>query len=602
MFKKLQFKVVLVLVSFIILVLTVVGIILISNIFNYYTNEFLDQQEEVFTESFRNELSLLLETDDPALQLKNALGAHSARMGIDSYRNYYVLTSDGEYMSGSTDRESADIRMTENLLSAISGKSSWIQSAGNKVMDYATVIPSSNDFVIVYVVDSEEEMNEFSMMVFSILIQSLLVGLVLALILSLILSNAITAPIQKITKKATSVAEGNFDEKLAVHSNDEIGTLTSTFNKMADDLESTMREISGERQKLETIFYYLNDAVIAFDSDGRLLHINPTAKELFADCVGEMSLDRLIDELDLESLSEGVHSNNDHDALIINNVNYKSNVFDISFGKLRFDLSDGIFGGYITVLHDITEHFELEKSRREFIANVSHELGTPLTSIKGAAETIATNPDMPEEIQASFLQMVIGESDRMSHIVKELLVISRLDNKRMMWNPASFSISDLLNHCIGVVHGEADKCGHALSLSLPSSPAPLIEADREKVEQVLLNLIQNAIKYTPSNGKIDVSLEYLKSRSTSTLPLGDWFCIKVSDNGTGIPKDDIPHIFERFYRVEKARTSDKGGTGLGLAIAKEITVEHGGDIEIDSAVGKGTTFTVYLPPKAKYIQ
>ncbi|MBQ9976777.1 MAG: HAMP domain-containing protein [Clostridia bacterium] len=602
MFKKLQFKVILVLVSFIILVLTVVGIILISNIFNYYTSEFLGQQEEVFTKSFQNELSLLLETDDPALQLKNALNAHSARMGIDSYRNYYVLTSDGEYMSGSTDRESADIRMTENLLSAISGESSHIQSAGNKVMDYATVIPSSNDFIIVYVVDSKEEMNEFSMMVFSILIQSLLVGLVLALILSLILSNAITAPIQNITKKATSVAEGNFDEKLAVHSNDEIGTLTSTFNKMAEDLESTMREISGERQKLETIFYYLNDAVIAFDSDGRLLHINPTAKELFAEFVDTMSLDKLIDELDLESLSESVHSNSDHDALIINNVNYKSNVFDISFGKLRFDLSDGVFGGYITVLHDITEHFELEKSRREFIANVSHELGTPLTSIKGAAETIATNPDMPEEIQASFLQMVIGESDRMSHIVKELLVISRLDNKRMMWNPSSFSLSDLLTHCIEVVRGEADNCGHTLSLTLPTDTVPSVEADREKVEQVLLNLIQNAIKYTQSNGKIDVSLEFLKTHSTATLPNGDWFCIKVSDNGTGIPEDDIPHIFERFYRVEKARSSDKGGTGLGLAIAKEIALEHGGDIEIESTVGVGTTFTVYLPCKAKYIQ
>ena len=271
MFKKLQFKVILVLVSFIILVLTVVGIILISNIFNYYTSEFLGQQEEVFTKSFQNELSLLLETDDPALQLKNALNAHSARMGIDSYRNYYVLTSDGEYMSGSTDRESADIRMTENLLSAISGESSHIQSAGNKVMDYATVIPSSNDFIIVYVVDSKEEMNEFSMMVFSILIQSLLVGLVLALILSLILSNAITAPIQNITKKATSVAEGNFDEKLAVHSNDEIGTLTSTFNKMAEDIQlSRKKDIQLYETQLNNLKLQVNPHLLLNSLSGML--------------------------------------------------------------------------------------------------------------------------------------------------------------------------------------------------------------------------------------------------------------------------------------------------------------------------------------------
>ena len=604
MFKKLQFKIVLILVSFIISVMTVVGIILISNIFNYYTDEFLSQQNEVFTDNFKNELSQLLETDNSAEQLRNALWAHSARMGIDTYRNYYVLNSNGEYLSGSTDKESAEIRKTENLLSAISGVSSSDQNAGSRVMDYAVVIPSEeeNDFVIIYVVDTEEEMKEFSKMIFSILVQSLLIGLVIALLLSFTLSKAITSPIQKITKKATSVAEGNFDDKLTVHSNDEIGTLTVTFNKMADDLESTMREISGERQKLETIFYYLNDAVIAFDSEGNLLHINPTAKHLFKKAEKKLTLNFLIDELKLDDMGDEIKPDSS-DAVVLNNVSYKNRVFDISFGRLRFDLSDGVFDGYITVLRDVTEHFDLEKSRREFIANVSHELKTPLTSIKGAVETIATNPDMPEEIQSNFLQMVISESDRMSHMVKELLVLSRLDNNRMSWNPTAFSLGDLILRCVDIVHGEAEKSGHQLSTNLPQGEIPKINADFEKVEQVLLNLIQNSIKYTPDNGKINISYEYFENVSPlPSLAQGDWFKVKVSDNGKGIAEKDLPRIFERFYRPETDRNSDKGGTGLGLAISKEITVEHGGDITIDSTLGVGTTLTVYLPVKAKYIQ
>ncbi len=591
----------LILVSLIISVMTVVGTILISNIFEYYKEEFVSQQDEVFTDSLKKELSALLGTKNFEEQMKNALWAHSARIGVDSYRNYYILDKDGNYLSGSTDEENRNITKTHNLLSAISGTSSHEQSAGNKIMDYAVLISSDDgeNSVIVYVSDTCEEMRDFSRMVFTILIHSLLIGLLVALVLSFFLSRAITAPIRKITKKATHVSEGNFGEKLTVYSNDEIGTLTSTFNKMAENLENTMKDISGERQKLETIFYYLKDSVIAFDGDGNTMHINPEAKELFTDA-DNLTLSRLIEELNLDSLSEGL-SVEENDALLLNNVVYRDKVFDISFGRFRFDLAEGSFGGYITVLHDITEHFELEKSRREFIANVSHELGTPLTSIKGAAETIAGNPEMPQEMQSRFLQMVIGESDRMSHIVKDLLVLSRLDNRRMMWKPSSFSLFGLLGQCTDVVKSEADKASHKLILKKSDKDMPNMEADREKVEQVILNIIQNAVKYTQNNGTIEIFCDYFEDCSPLSLGKNDWFTVRVTDNGIGIPAEDLPHIFERFYRVEKARNSDKGGTGLGLAIAKEITLEHGGTITIDSEIKKGTQITVYLPKKANYI-
>ena len=189
------------------------------------------------------------------------------------------------------------------------------------------------------------------------------------------------------------------------------------------------------------------------------------------------------------------------------------------------------------------------------------------------------------------------------HMVKELLVLSRLDNNRMAWNPTEFSMGDLISRCLSIVQGEAEKSGHTLTSSLPDGDIPKISADFEKVEQVLLNLIQNSIKYTPDNGKINVSYTYEENVSPiPSLKRGSWFTVKVSDNGNGIAEKDLPRIFERFYRPETHRNSDKGGTGLGLAISKEITVEHGGDITIDSTVGVGTTLTVYLPVKAKYIQ
>ena len=603
MYKKLQFKIVLILVSFIISVMTVVGTILIGSIFSYFTNDFLRQQNEVFTNDFKKELSLLLDTETSAEQINGALMAHSARLGIDSYRNYYVLDEKGDYLSGSTDEKSADIRKTENLLSAISGTSAHRQSVGNSVMDYAERISSNSTdkSVIIYVCDTKEEMKEFSWMVFSILLQSLLIGLGLALVLSFFLSKAITSPIQKITEKATSVAEGNFDEKLVIYSNDEIGTLTETFNKMAEDLENNLKEISSERRKLETIFFYLKDAVIAFDNVGNPMHINPTARFLFGIETNDFTLANLISCLNLDSL-ENEECIDENDALTLSNVIYRDKVFDVSFGKFRFSLSDDTFGGYIAVLHDITERFELEKSRREFIANVSHELGTPLTSIKGAAETIVTNPEMPHDVQEHFLQMVIGESDRMSHIVKDLLVLSRLDNNRMMWNASSFSLPSLISHCVDVVKGEAEKNGQELIYVNNEKELPNIEADRERVEQILINLIQNAVKYTQNNGKVMVSFDFDDTFEIENLSAGEYFTVKVSDNGIGIPKEDLPHIFERFYRVEKARNSDKGGTGLGLAIAKEIAIEHGGDIRIESVYKKGTTVTLHLPKKAKFIE
>ncbi|MBE6651518.1 MAG: cell wall metabolism sensor histidine kinase WalK [Ruminococcaceae bacterium] len=443
-------------------------------------------------------------------------------------------------------------------------------------------------------------MKEFSWMVFSIILQSLLIGLIIAIILSFFLSKAIVSPIQNITKKATRLAKGDFEEKLEVYSEDEIGTLTHTFNKMADTLKSNLNEISNQREKLESIIHYLKDAVVAFDNEGYPMHINPEAKTLF-NLTEEngITLDGMIEILDLDYRSEDL-AMGENDSVVLSNVVYDNRVFDISFGKFNFYLSNEKYGGYIAVLHDVTESFELDKSRREFIATVSHELGTPLTGIKGATETIVANPDMPNDVKNHFLNMVISESDRMTHIVHDLLVLSRLDNNRMKWGASSFSITELIEKCCLVLSTQAESNGQMLSFIKNDEQLPEIIADREKTEQVLINIVQNAIKYTQNGGSIFIAADFRHISGVEGLADGKYFKVSVTDNGMGIPEEDIPHIFERFYRVEKARNSDKGGTGLGLAIAREIVQAHGGNIQIHSKLHEGTTVDIYLPQKAQF--
>lgn len=582
--------------------MTVVGTILIGNVFSYYTNEFTDRQTSVFTENFLDDLRKNLEYDDYPERLKNTLWAYSARLGIDTHRNYFVLDSEGNYLAGSVSKSDSNIKKTQNLVHAIAGQSSHIQKLGNSVSDWAEVLVSEDGTrtVIIYITEDNTEMKEFSWMVFSIILQSLLIGLVLAVILSFFLSKAIVSPIQSITKKATRLSKGDFDEKLTVYSDDEIGTLTHTFNKMADTLKSNLNEISNQREKLESIIHYLKDAVIAFDNQGISMHVNPEAKTLFdISEKTEFTLDNLIELLDLDCRSEDL-SAGENDSVILNNVVFKNKVFDISFGKFNFYLSDSTYSGYIAVLHDVTESFELDKSRREFIATVSHELGTPLTGIKGATETVLSNPDMPDDVKNHFLQMVVSESDRMTHIVHDLLVLSRLDNNRMNWNPVSFSVTDLVEKCRFVLSSEAEKSSQELVYIKNDEQLPEIIADREKIEQILINIIQNAIKYTQNSGKIFISTDLKNVEGINGLASGKYFKISVTDSGIGIPEDDLPHIFERFYRVEKARNSDKGGTGLGLAIAKEIAEKHGGTISIKSELHVGTTVDIYLPEKAKF--
>jgi two-component system sensor histidine kinase VicK len=275
-------------------------------------------------------------------------------------------------------------------------------------------------------------------------------------------------------------------------------------------------------------------------------------------------------------------------SYVIRDVEYGSKVLDINLGILRYIDNNASHNGCIVVMHDITSRYELDKAQREFVADVSHELRTPLTAIRGATESILLNPDMSKEFRNNFLDMAIEESERMMRIINDLLTLSRFDNKKTQWQISTFNIKQSLVHICDVMRTGASSYNHTINLDV-SDDIPDITGDKERIEQVIINIISNAIKYTPKNGKIDI-------RAVSA---DNNIKIHVRDNGIGIPDADLSRLFERFYRVEKSRTSDAGSTGLGLAIAKEIVEAHGGTINIKSKLNRGTIVSIVLPVKSK---
>ena len=605
MLKSLYFKIVLILLIFIIAVMCAVGAILMNGVTSYYLNDFSEQMEQCFRPDslLVTELNRAAGHDRYAQEMKTVLGSYSSVLGIDQYRNYYVLDLDGDLLAGSDVALGANLAVTPNLLAAISGSGENLSTGGVDYSDWAirfTAGENGEDDCIVYVKDSLEEMRQLNGVLFSIVVQAMFVGILIAVLLSFFLAKSISSPLQSLTLGTQLVASGEFSREIEVHASDEIGVLADNFNYMRERLKTTLEEVEDEREKLDTVLSCMRDAVIAFTADGQMLHINHSAEELFRSIMpdGVPTIEGCFEALDLPLSISGntvrlstpdAEVENTRDGFIFHNRPAGGRVYDVSFAVIRYGAGQKQASGCVLVAHDVTARYELDESRREFVANVSHELRTPLTSIKGATETIRMDEEMDDDTRKYFLDMVLSESDRMQSIVSDLLVLSRLDNKRTKWNIDTFDPAQSVRHLCEVMNTDLENHGHSLSLTC-AKDVPEITADRQRVEQVVINILSNAIKYTPNGGHIDVSVTGID---------GQWVQIRVADNGIGIPEEDIGHLFERFYRVEKSRTQDAGGTGLGLAIAKELVEAHGGRISVESKVGVGTALTIELPVECR---
>ena len=578
MFRSLHMKLVLVLVLLIVSVMSVVGTFLVNSVASYNIEEFREQMLLVFTQEFILTLEKSAGSAEPVSALRQVLEAYSGPLGIDQYRSFNILDGEtGDYLAGSDDRLAEKLPLTNNILTAMNGEVGQQVERLGQCFDVAIPVRGGGSFFIVGVMDDKTELNDLSWQLFSILIRSLFFGLLVAVLLSFLLSKTITTPVERLTAQAAAIAAGDFSRKAEVYSGDEIGILTQTFNEMAQVLETTLNEIAGERNKLNTLFLHMADGVVAFDRSGHILHQNPAAEKMLGKSLdasktyAEVFPNLHIDDSDLVESGRYIE------------IDYSANkrILKIFFAPFGGDEE----GGLIAVLHDITEQQKLESSRREFVANVSHELRTPLTNIRGYTETlIDARGEIDAETEVRFLNVIHNEADRMTHIVKDLLTLSQLDYERMQVNAAEVSLCALVRGTVEAMTMEAARQQVTLICDLPGDLPPVM-GNRERIEQVIVNITSNAIKYNRPQGTVTL---------TGGVEDGKVF-VRMRDTGIGVPAEDLPRIFERFYRVDKARSRERGGTGLGLAIAKEIIEYHGGSIRFESTCGEGSVVTVMLP-------
>ncbi|MBQ2819935.1 MAG: HAMP domain-containing protein [Clostridia bacterium] len=580
MFRSLHMKLVLVLVILVISTMAVVGTFLINSISTQDTEDFISQMNDVFTPEFILTLERSLE-GGAVTDVSQVIEAYSAQLGIDKNRMFFVLDGkSGAYLAGSDDSRGKSLRLSSNMLAALDGEVGQTIDRLSETFDIAVPLRNNND-EIVYIVgvsDNKAELEELNWNLLTILIRAIFFALVVAVLLSFLLSKTITTPVERLRDQATRIAAGDFGERAEVASTDEIGALTETFNEMAEALETTLREVDEERNKLDTLFKHMADGVVAFSSDGKLLHKNPAAEEMLGrELTGELSYADIFPNTSFrhEDLSEdGKFMELDYIA--------GSRILKMYLAPIM--VGEGT-QGVMAVLHDITAQQKLDQSRREFVANVSHELRTPLTNIKGYTETLIDGGDaLDAETRKTFLDVVYNESDRMSRIVKDLLTLSRLDSSHMEMNMERMDIVGCARAAMQSMRLEAENQQITLSSDLPER-LPEILGDKTRLEQVILNLVSNAVKYNRAGGSVTVSGGIIDKK----------VFIRVEDTGLGIPEEDIGRLFERFYRVDKARSRQRGGTGLGLAISKEIAEHHGGTITAESVYGTGSTFTLLLP-------
>ncbi|MDR0445611.1 MAG: cell wall metabolism sensor histidine kinase WalK [Oscillospiraceae bacterium] len=473
MLKSLRGKLVFIMLMLIVMLMSVIVVFLTRGVRDFYLDEFHRRMTSAFTDAeMISALRAAADEPDAAEQLEEIIFAYAGQLGIDSWtRKFYILDgTTGERLAGAEIGRGEVFEMTPNILTALTGENAYTGGSGSAYMDAAAPIEGEYGRFIIYIRDSRETSQNLSASLFRMILESLAFGLVASAAISLLLAQTLLSPIRGMTKAAEAMGEGDFTRKIPVDSDDEIGTLSTTFNTMASQLETTLDELKNA-----------------------------------------------------------------------------------------------------------------EKLRRDFVANVSHELRTPLTSIRSYAETMHDTPDLPDETRLEFLGVILNESDRMTKIVSDLLSLSRLDSGGGL-KIEQFSLERSVREVYTAIAIAAERRGQSVELDLQFG-MPDIMGDRARIEQVLMNIMTNAVKYTPEGGAVRVSCG----------ASGRFAWVKISDTGVGIPPEDLPRVFDRFYRVDKARSRESGGTGLGLSIAKEITELHGGEITLKSVYGSGSTFTITLP-------
>ena len=419
------------------------------------------------------------------------------------------------------------------------------------------------------------------------------IALAVAALLSILLSRGLTRPLSDMATVARQLAAGSLRQRIATTARDEIGVLGNALDHMADQLESIIRDVTEDRAQLLAVLSSMAEGVMVLDCRGVVLQVNAALEKIlliqsatargrpYREIIRLQELDHLVTTV-LET-----RASRSAEMTTIPGGHTLHVEASVAGGRLENEAC------VVLVFHDVTAIRRLEKVRKDFVANVSHELRTPLTSIKGYVEALLDGvKDHPDEAQR-FLHIILKQSDRLNLILDDLLQLSQIESGQVLFKRDPVSLRSVVERTVALIQPILDKKDHHLDVSLQAT-LPSVLGDEERLVQVLTNLLDNAVKYTPPCGTIVIAARHLDVAQTGAP--SDQVELSVSDNGIGIPEADRPRVFERFYRVDKARSRELGGTGLGLAIVKHIIVEgHAGQIWVEPNQPVGTRFVMTLP-------
>ncbi|MFC0214130.1 two-component system histidine kinase PnpS [Paenibacillus chartarius] len=434
------------------------------------------------------------------------------------------------------------------------------------------------------------------------LIVGLAVLFVLAGAVSYRIARGLTRPIEKITRVAKQITNMNYKARVNMSRNDEVGQLGRAINAMADSLQLQMHRITENENRLKSVLENMTSGVMMIDKDERIVLLNPAAEDLLGFTAQELlgkKYDEAKQQYEFAKLIQECVDTGEHVRDEMMFYYPSERILDINLSPIAHEGDE--WAGVLIVLHDITAVRRLERMRSEFVANVSHELKTPIAAVKGFTETLLAGALNDMDTAKQFLQIIFDESERLNRLIGDILELSKIESKRI---PLQFSPVDMpvfVDNLISMMRPEANKKHIELLSQVPDDM--YMEADEDRLRQIFINLLSNGINYTPEGGKVKVRIDPLYGEGGKYSTAGELgepaeyerVRITIQDTGIGIPKKDLPRIFERFYRVDKARSRSSGGTGLGLSIVKHLVELHHGTIRVDSEPGFGTTFTIELP-------
>ncbi|MED3661636.1 cell wall metabolism sensor histidine kinase WalK [Ureibacillus sp. FSL K6-8385] len=595
-FRSIHVKLVLIYVLLIIIALQIIGIYFSNKLEDSLKSSFQDsilQRMDLIQYSIREELTKERDETAPTLEQSLNIALREFATGdineirVIDQRNRIIATSDSENQSIIGQRSNDDIvkkaissqtYQEEIALDADTNTRVWLIASPI----FSTADPNSDVIGAIYIESNIEKVYDTMNDINRIFAVGTAISLVITVILGILIARTITRPILDMRKQAQAMSRGNFSRKVRVYGDDEIGQLAITFNHLTNRLQEAQSSTEAERRKLASVLANMTDGVIATDRKGKIILINDPALS-FLKVTREETLNRPIASV------LGIEENYSFEDLI-----HMKEPINLDFSTeeapliLRANFSviqkeTGFVNGLITVLHDITEQEKIEMERREFVANVSHELRTPLTTMRSYLEALADGAWKDENIAPHFINVVQTETERMIRLVNDLLDLSKMDAKDYQLNKEVVEFNSFFHRIID--RFEMSKSQNVKFIRyIPETPY-FVEIDTDKLTQVLDNIISNAIKYSPDGGNI---------RFGFTVQ-GNMLKVMISDDGMGIPKENLGKIFDRFYRVDKARSRAMGGTGLGLAIAKEMIKAHNGTIWAESEEGVGTTIFFTLP-------